>query len=144
MCTQRRIEQKKQIRVLTIKNLKIVGMHLFIKLNKLYQLDYMLLLFLISLKLITPQNIKCVITDAESCSLPVEWDGEWHDSSDTEQDITFTRSSNYVEGWKHIIYADTITSWTCVDQDSSNNLVLFKLISILFQTILSTFLNNYT
>ena len=66
------------------------------------------------------------ITETESCSLPVEWDGEWHDSSDTEQDITFTRSSNYVVGWKHTIYADTITSWTCIDQDTSNNLLLFK------------------
>ncbi|XP_078324131.1 uncharacterized protein LOC111125499 isoform X3 [Crassostrea virginica] len=62
----------------------------------------------------------------ERCSLPVEWDGEWHDSSDTEQDITFTRSSSYVEGWKHTIYLDTVTSWTCVDQDTSNNLLLFK------------------
>ncbi|XP_078324120.1 uncharacterized protein LOC111125508 [Crassostrea virginica] len=67
-----------------------------------------------------------IIYDAESCSLPVEWDGEWHDSSDTEQDITFTRSSSYVVGWKHIAYSDTITSWTCVDQDTFNNLLLFK------------------
>ncbi|XP_078324139.1 uncharacterized protein LOC144622557 [Crassostrea virginica] len=66
------------------------------------------------------------ILETESCSLPVEWDGEWHDSSDTEQDITFTRSSNYVVGWKHTAYSDTITSWTCVDQDTSNNLLLFK------------------
>ena len=73
--------------------------------------------------------ISSVITGLESCSLPVEWDGEWHDSSDTEQDITFSRSSSYVEGWKHTGFLDTITSWTCVDQDTSNNLLLFKLIS---------------
>ena len=60
------------------------------------------------------------------CRFPVEWDGEWHDSSDIEQDITFTRSSSYVEGWKHTIFLDTITSWTCVDQETSNNLLLFK------------------
>ena len=68
------------------------------------------------------------ITGVERCSLPVEWDGEWHDSSDTERDITFTRSNRYVEGWKHMLNLDTVTSWTCVDQDTSNNLLLFKLI----------------
>ena len=68
------------------------------------------------------------ITGVEMCSLPVEWDGEWHDSSDTEQDITFTRSTSYVEGWKHTAYSDNITSWTCVNQDTFNNLCLFKLI----------------
>ena len=70
--------------------------------------------------------LRVCFTERESCSLPVEWDGEWHDSSDTEQDITFNRSSNYVVGWKHTAYSDTITSWTCVDQDTSNNLLLFK------------------
>ncbi|XP_078324037.1 uncharacterized protein LOC144622549 [Crassostrea virginica] len=67
-----------------------------------------------------------ILLGVESCSLPAEWDGEWHDSSDTERDITFTRSSNYIVGWKHTSYSDTITSWTCVDQDTSNNLLLFK------------------
>ena len=72
------------------------------------------------------RNILPFITGVERCSFPVEWDGEWHDSSDIEQDITFTRSSSYVEGWKHTIFLDTITSWTCVDQETSNNLLLFK------------------
>ena len=72
-----------------------------------------------------PIAILC-FTERESCSLPVEWDGEWHDSSDTEQDITFTRSSSYVVGWKHKAFSDTITSWTCMDQNTSNNLLLFK------------------
>ena len=88
--------------------------------------------------------ISSVITGLESCSLPVEWDGKWHDSSDTEQDITFSRSSRYVEGWKHTIYLDTITSWTCVDQDTSNNLLLFELIktftSLHFYTTIRTLL----
>ena len=79
--------------------------------------------------------ISSVITGVESCSLPVEWDGEWHDSSDTERDITFTRSSSYVEGWKHTTLSQDIASWTCVDQDTSNNLLLFKLIKLLFLCI---------
>uniref|UniRef100_A0A8W8L8W6 Uncharacterized protein n=1 Tax=Magallana gigas TaxID=29159 RepID=A0A8W8L8W6_MAGGI len=61
-----------------------------------------------------------------SCTLPADWDGEWHDSSDTTQDITITRSNNYVVGWGVIVYISPITSWTCVDGDTTNNLLLFK------------------
>ncbi|XP_048775580.1 uncharacterized protein LOC125680182 [Ostrea edulis] len=65
-------------------------------------------------------------TGAYSCTLPTKWDGEWHDSSETTKDITFTRSDNYVEGWNHQVFSDTLTSWTCIADDSSNNLLLFK------------------
>ncbi|XP_052719398.1 uncharacterized protein LOC128191368 [Crassostrea angulata] len=61
-----------------------------------------------------------------SCTLPADWDGEWHDSSDTTQDITFTRSSSYVVGWGLAVYSSAFTSWTCVDEDTSNNFLLFK------------------
>lgn len=61
-----------------------------------------------------------------SCTLPADWDGEWHDSSDTTQDITITRSSSYVVGWGLTVYSSAFTSWTCVDEDTSNNFLLFK------------------
>ena len=67
-----------------------------------------------------------VLVGVYSCTLPTEWDGEWHDSSETTKDITFTHSDNYVVGWTHQIYSDSMTSWTCLDEDSSNNLLLFK------------------
>ncbi|XP_062567925.1 uncharacterized protein LOC134230166 [Saccostrea cucullata] len=70
--------------------------------------------------------ISTIIIRVQGCTLPVDWDGEWHDSSDTTQDITFTLSDKYVVGWKHQIYSDTITSWTCVADKASDNLLLFK------------------
>ncbi|XP_052675031.1 uncharacterized protein LOC128156782 [Crassostrea angulata] len=69
---------------------------------------------------------KLLIMGVYSCTLPADWDGEWHDSSDTTQDITFTRSSSYVVGWGLTVYSSAFTSWTCVDEDTSNNLLLFK------------------
>lgn len=66
------------------------------------------------------------ILGVSGCSLPVDWDGEYHDSSDTTQDITFTQSSNYVVGWGLNVYSSTITSWTCIDEDTSNNFLLFQ------------------
>lgn len=66
------------------------------------------------------------VTGVSGCSLPVDWDGEYHDSSDTTQDITFTQSSNYVVGWGLNVYSSTITSWTCIDEDTSNNFLLFQ------------------
>eukprot|EP00105_Crassostrea_gigas_P007659 XP_011421976.2 PREDICTED: uncharacterized protein LOC105324561 [Crassostrea gigas] len=60
------------------------------------------------------------------CSLPVDWDGEFHDSSDSTQDITITRYNNYVVGWSLTVLISTVSSWTCVDEDKSNNLLLFK------------------
>lgn len=66
------------------------------------------------------------ILGVSGCTLPADWDGEWHDSSDTTQDITFTRSSSNVVGWGVTVYSSTIISWTCVDEDTSNNLFLFQ------------------
>nr|XP_034301355.1 uncharacterized protein LOC105324560 isoform X1 [Crassostrea gigas] len=60
------------------------------------------------------------------CSLPSSWDGEFHDSSDTTQDITINRTNNVVVGWSVRAYSTQVTSWTCVDDDTSNNLLLFK------------------
>ncbi|XP_056011731.1 uncharacterized protein LOC125681012 [Ostrea edulis] len=70
--------------------------------------------------------IAASIVGAYSCTLPTQWDGEWHDSSETTKDITFTLSDNYVEGWSHQIYSTAVTSWTCIADDSSSNLLLFK------------------
>lgn len=70
--------------------------------------------------------ISNTILDVHSCSLPADWDGEYHDSSVTTQDITFTRSSSNVVGWGLMVYSSPITSWTCVDEDTSNNLLLFQ------------------
>lgn len=60
------------------------------------------------------------------CTLPLEWDGEWHDSSDTTRDIMFTRSGSFAEGWGFTVYSSTITTWTCVDENTSTKLLLFK------------------
>lgn len=68
----------------------------------------------------------CTVKGAYSCTLPADWDGEWYDSSDTTQDITIIRSNNHVVGWGLNAYSNTITSWNCVDEDTSNNLLLFK------------------
>lgn len=70
--------------------------------------------------------ISNTILGVSGCSLPADWDGEYHDSSDITQDITITRSSSYVVGWGLNVYTSPITSWTCVDEDTSNNLLLFK------------------
>ncbi|XP_061164078.1 uncharacterized protein LOC133173153 [Saccostrea echinata] len=70
--------------------------------------------------------MSAIIIRVQSCTLPTDWDGEWHDSSDTTQDITFTLSDKYVVGWKHQIYSATITSWTCIADKASDNLLLFK------------------
>jgi hypothetical protein len=74
----------------------------------------------------TLNTVAIILVGVYSCTLPLEWDGEWHDSSDTTQDITFTRSDNYVVGWDHRVFEDTVTSWTCVEDDPSNNLLLFQ------------------
>lgn len=66
------------------------------------------------------------ITGVSGCTLPADWDGVWHDSSDSTRDITFTRSSSSAVGWGVTVYSSTITSWTCVDEDTSNNLFLFQ------------------
>lgn len=68
----------------------------------------------------------CYVKGAYSCTLPSTWDGEIHDSSDITQDITITRSTNNVVGWGVTVYSTQITSWTCVDEDISNNFLLFR------------------
>ncbi|XP_052674699.1 uncharacterized protein LOC128156563 [Crassostrea angulata] len=70
--------------------------------------------------------ISSIILGAYSCTLPAYWDGDYHDSSDTTRDITFTRSSSNVVGWGLMVYSSAISSWTCVDEDTSNNLLLFQ------------------
>lgn len=67
-------------------------------------------------------------TGVYDCIFPMDWGGEWHDSSDTTQDITFTRSSSYVIGWSTTVsqLGCSITSWTCVDDNPPNSLLLFK------------------
>lgn len=71
-------------------------------------------------------NKLCYVKGAYSCTLPADWDGDYHDSSDTTRDITFTRSSSNVAGWGLGVYTSAISSWTCVDEDTSNNLLLFQ------------------
>lgn len=68
------------------------------------------------------------ITGVYGCVLPTDWDGEWHDSSDTTQDITFTWSNNTVIGWSTTVpvFSSSVTSWTCVDDDPPSNLLLFQ------------------
>lgn len=71
-------------------------------------------------------NKLCYVKGAYSCTLPADWDGDYHDSSDTTRDITFTRSSSNVVGWGLVVYSSAISYWTCVDEDTSNNLLLFQ------------------
>lgn len=68
------------------------------------------------------------ITGVYGCILPKDWDGEWHDSSDTTQDITFPQSNNTVIGWSTTVpqFSSSVSSWTCVDYDPNNNLLLFQ------------------
>nr|XP_022322382.1 uncharacterized protein LOC111123938 isoform X5 [Crassostrea virginica] len=56
-----------------------------------------------------------------SCSLPSPWIGDWYDSFYGQ--LTF--SGTTLTGWQVQAYATTITSWTCVSEDTTNNYLLF-------------------
>jgi len=60
-----------------------------------------------------------------TCSFPVTWDGTWYDS--TEGTITFSRGTNQVtSGWIVTLGASSVTSWTCLAEDTSNRHFLFR------------------
>nr|XP_019921516.2 uncharacterized protein LOC105325274 isoform X4 [Crassostrea gigas] len=62
-----------------------------------------------------------------ACTFPTTWDGTWYDSSLTAADVTFNKASLQVtSGWTITAYSSTVSTWTCVDHDSSSNLILFK------------------
>lgn len=62
-----------------------------------------------------------------ACTFPTTWDGTWYDSSLTAADVTFNKANLQVtSGWTITAYSSTVTTWTCVDHDSSSNLILFK------------------
>ena len=67
-----------------------------------------------------PTKLLFVITDG-SCSLPSPWTGDWYDSFYGQ--LTF--SATTLTGWQVQAYATTITSWTCVSEDTTNNYLLF-------------------
>ncbi|XP_061164536.1 uncharacterized protein LOC133173571 [Saccostrea echinata] len=56
-----------------------------------------------------------------ACTLPSLWDGQWWDSSSGE--VTFTHSTQLLTGWRIQAYTSVITSWTCVNQNSSSFLL---------------------
>lgn len=60
-----------------------------------------------------------------SCTLPSDWNGAW---LDTEKDsISFDFSTNRVtNGWSISAYNNTVTSWTCHNDNVTNNYLLFK------------------
>ncbi|XP_048778216.2 uncharacterized protein LOC125681965 [Ostrea edulis] len=62
-----------------------------------------------------------------TCTLPSTWDGTWYDSTISASNIVFDNTNLQVtSGWTITAYASTVTSWTCVNHDASNNLILFK------------------
>ncbi|XP_061164350.1 uncharacterized protein LOC133173382 [Saccostrea echinata] len=62
-----------------------------------------------------------------TCTFPTTWDSTWYDSSMTTSNVVFDRANLQVtSGWTVTAYASTVTSWTCVNHDTTNNLILFK------------------
>uniref|UniRef100_K1QU32 Uncharacterized protein n=1 Tax=Magallana gigas TaxID=29159 RepID=K1QU32_MAGGI len=77
-----------------------------------------------------------------ACTFPTTWDGTWYDSSLTAADVTFNKASLQVtSGWTITAYSSTVSTWTCVDHDSSSNLILFKsvLIFVFIRPCMTTF-----
>ncbi|KAK3097990.1 hypothetical protein FSP39_015096 [Pinctada imbricata] len=60
-----------------------------------------------------------------SCSFPTTWDGTWYDSGMGDVNISQSDSS-LSSGWDMTIFGTAITSWTCLTEDTSQNLLLFK------------------
>lgn len=81
-------------------------------------------------------GISVLLRFADStCSLPTEWNGNWHDSY--RGDIVFNHNTGQVtSGWKVDSYTSSVTSFTCVTED--NGYYLFK-----GDSFILLFSNNY-
>ncbi|XP_021351250.1 neurogenic locus notch homolog protein 1-like [Mizuhopecten yessoensis] len=60
-----------------------------------------------------------------ACILPVVWDNKWWDSQH-DNDVTFSFSSSQISGWSVTVTSSTITSWTCVIEDTTQDIFIFK------------------
>ncbi|VDI66534.1 Hypothetical predicted protein [Mytilus galloprovincialis] len=59
------------------------------------------------------------------CTFPVMWDGTWYDS--TEGTLTISKATLQVtSGWVVTLGASSVTTWTCVAEDTSNNYLVFR------------------
>ncbi|XP_033742219.1 putative GPI-anchored protein pfl2 isoform X3 [Pecten maximus] len=63
-----------------------------------------------------------------TCTQPSsEWSGNWYDSQfDGTFAMTWSGSAITVSGWSVTAYSSTVTSWTCVLEDTTNNYIVFK------------------
>lgn len=53
------------------------------------------------------------------------WDGTWYDS--TEGTLTISKATLQVtSGWVVTLGASSVTTWTCVAEDTSNNYLVFR------------------
>ncbi|CAG2256881.1 unnamed protein product [Mytilus edulis] len=63
--------------------------------------------------------------DIFCCTFPVTWDGTWYDS--TEGTLTISKATLQVtSGWVVTLGASSVTTWTCVAEDTSNNYLVFR------------------
>ncbi|XP_033729074.1 neurogenic locus notch homolog protein 2-like isoform X2 [Pecten maximus] len=77
-------------------------------------------------------SCSCVIgyygTNCENkraCIFPLSWDSKWWDSQH-DNDVMFTFSSSQISGWSVVVDSSTITSWTCVVEDTAQDLFVLK------------------
>ncbi|XP_021364478.1 uncharacterized protein LOC110457484 isoform X3 [Mizuhopecten yessoensis] len=62
-----------------------------------------------------------------TCSQPSsEWSGNWYDSQfDGTFGITWSSNVITITGWSVTAYSSTVTSWSCVTEDTTNNYIVF-------------------
>lgn len=60
-----------------------------------------------------------------NCIFPSTWNSTWYDSS--MGDVIMSNSSSAItSGWTVTAYSEPVTSWTCVSENTSDSIMLFK------------------
>lgn len=60
-----------------------------------------------------------------NCIFPSTWNSTWYDSS--MGDVIMSNSSSAItSGWTVTAYSEPVTSWTCVSENASDSIMLFK------------------
>ena len=67
-----------------------------------------------------------VVLDTDgNCNFPSTWESGWYDSS--MGNVTMSNSSKAImSGWSVTTYGVPVTTWTCVTENTTNNIMLFK------------------
>ena len=68
-----------------------------------------------------PYNSQCLLLATGQCTFQSQFSATtWHD--DTKGTLTFTETT--MTGWDFVAFGQTVNSWQCLDNSSSNYLIL--------------------